>query len=220
MHAILALEKAIGIFALYLQSTGLDAGIISIQEVAYHTFISIVLCPTHIHAHEHLRPVLGLCTASSGINLQYCIHGIFLLAQHVLQFERFYCLHSLGIHAVHLGLGNQFLLIEIEGCLQLVGHGAYLFIILYPLLQSFDKLHLRFCSLLVIPEAWRLGTQLFLFILHLLGIDIQVAVQLLRSFLYVFQLFCCNHYSLILIIPYTYYLFAPCSSGRLPGASP
>ena len=32
MHAILALEKAIGIFALYLQSTGLDACIISIQD--------------------------------------------------------------------------------------------------------------------------------------------------------------------------------------------
>ena len=65
MDAILALQVAIGVIAHNLKGTRLDAGIIRLEEVADHAFVAILLSPAHIHAHQHLRPILCLCAACS-----------------------------------------------------------------------------------------------------------------------------------------------------------
>ena len=214
VHTVLTLEETIGIFALNLQCASLDACIIAVYQVAHHALITVCLGPAHIHSHEHLCPVLCFGAACTRVYLQYCIHGIFLLTQHILQFESLDGFDGLGIHAIHFLLGDQFLLVEVEGGLQFVGHCLHLLIALDPLLQPLDQLHLRLCPLLVIPEARCLSAQLLLLILHLLGIDIQVAMKLFCSLLYVFQLFCCNHFLSIYVILRTSCLSAPCSSGR------
>ena len=87
MDTVFALQIAVGVLAtFYLHGDGLDACLITILQVSNRHFIVVSFRPTLVHTHEHLCPVLCLGASGSRIDLEHGIHGIFLLAKHVLEF--------------------------------------------------------------------------------------------------------------------------------------
>ena len=194
MHAVLALQVAVGILtALHLHSDALDAGLVAVQQVGDGHLVSMLFGPTHVHTHQHLRPVLGLSAAGAAVNLHHAVHGVFLLAQHVHQLQLFGGLQRGGIVGVHLLLGHHLVLEEVEGQLQLVGSRAYVLISVYPALDAFHFLHLLLGAFRVVPEVRGLRAQLLLFQLHPLLVNLQIVLQLVGAVKYIFQLVLCNH---------------------------
>ncbi len=119
MHAALALQVAVGIFGtgagdiLYLHGDRLDASVVSLQQINDSDLIATLLSPAHIHTHEHLRPVLGLSTAGTGVNLQHSIHRILLLTQHIAQLKVLYGSEGTLVSLVNFLLGKHLITIEL-----------------------------------------------------------------------------------------------------------
>ena len=151
------------------------------------------LSPAHIHTHQHRSPVLSLRTTSTGIDLQDSLHRIFLLAEHILQFQVFNGLDSLLVVLVHLFFGDHLVLIEVKSQLQLVGKGTHLLISVKPLLDAFHLFHLLLCPCAVLPEVWCLRTQVLLLVFDLLLVDFEVAMQGIRPFQHILQLILSYH---------------------------
>ena len=149
-----------------------------------------------VHTHQHAGPVLAFRTSGTGVDLQHAVHLVGLVAKHVLQFEYLDGIGSFTVSLVHLFFGHQFVFIEVESQLQFVGQGLHFVVSLNPLLQAFHLLHLRFGSLLVVPEAGCLRAQLLFFYLNLFPFDVQIAAERFGTFLDVLQLFYGNHLSM------------------------
>ena len=151
------------------------------------------LGPPHVHPHEHLCPVLALGAAGAAVYLHHAVHGVFLLAQHVLELESLYGLYGAVVVGIDLLLGDHVVLVEVERELQLIGARAHLLVAVDPALQGLDLLHLLLCPLRVVPEVGGLCAQVFLLILHLLLVNVKVSVERVGALHDVFQLFCGNH---------------------------
>ena len=82
---------------------------------------------------------------------------------------------------VHLLFCDHLLFIEIEGELELVSGGTYLLVVVNPSLDAFYLLHLFFRPFLVFPEVGCLRTKFFLFVLHLLLVYLQIAIESIGS---------------------------------------
>ena len=67
MHAILALEEAVGVLALDEDIGGLDAGGVAILIVHDLVGKAVALCPARVHAVQHRAPVLRLGAACAGM---------------------------------------------------------------------------------------------------------------------------------------------------------
>ena len=181
MHAVLALEVTIGILALNLERAGLNACVIAVEQVADNALVAVCLGITHVHSHEHLCPVLSLGAASTRVYLEDSVHRVFLAPQHVLEFELFYRGDGFVIESIHLFLGDEFLLVELESRVEFVAKRLDLCVALEPFLQPFDEFHLLLGTLLVVPETWGLRAKQFFFVLYLLAVDVEVAVELLGA---------------------------------------
>ena len=146
MNTVLALQETVGeLTALNLHSDALNACLVAFLEVAYRHLVAVSLCPAHIHSHEHLCPVLTLCAAGTGVYLEDTLHGVLLLAQHVLQFQLLQSFYRYLVVFIDLFFGDHFLFVEVEGKLQFVGGTTHLVIAVNPLLDGFNFLHLLFC---------------------------------------------------------------------------
>ena len=116
MHTVLTLQIAIGIVAtLYLHCHTLNAGLIAVEQVGNGSLITVSLCPAHIHTHEHRSPVLSLCATSAGVDLQNGFHRVFLLTEHVLQFQILNGLKCFGIVVLYFLFRNHLVLEEVKG---------------------------------------------------------------------------------------------------------
>lgn len=118
MDAALGLQPAIGVGAGDLQRGGLDAGLLALAFFHQLYFIAVLFGPAHIHAHQHLRPVLRFGAAGTGVQLDIAIVAIGLTGQQAFDLAAFRFIGggargtgSLGQHlgvAVGLGHGDQF----------------------------------------------------------------------------------------------------------------
>ena len=63
MHAVFTFEITVGIVAVDFHGDGLDTSFVTFEQVAYPYLITMRFCIAEIHTHEHLCPVLRLCTA-------------------------------------------------------------------------------------------------------------------------------------------------------------
>ena len=194
VHSVLALEKAVGVLAaLYLHRDALDACLVALLKVAYRHLVAVSLCPAHVHTHEHLRPVLALGAAGARVYLHHAVHRVFLLAQHVLQLEVFDGGDSLRVVVVYLLFGYEFVFMELEGELQLVGELAHMGVALYPALQRLHLLHLLLGALRVFPEVGRLRAELFFFKFYFLLVDIKIALEGICTLKHILQLVGSDH---------------------------
>src|SRR6185312_13151883 len=60
MHAVFALEPAIGVVALDRDGRRLDAGALAFAFLDPIDLVAVLLRPAHIHAHQHAGPILAL----------------------------------------------------------------------------------------------------------------------------------------------------------------
>ena len=165
------------------------------QQVADDTLVAVLFGPPHIHAHQHLCPVLCLGAAGSRVDFQHGVHGVFLLPEHILQLQVLDGIDGFCIYVVHLFLGDELFLVEVEGRGELIGERLHLVVALDPFLQALDLLHLLLGALGIFPEVGCLRADLLLFIFHLLAGNVEVFVERLNALLGFLQLFWCNHAS-------------------------
>ena len=114
MHAGLGLQPAIGVRAADLQRRRLDAGLLALALLQQLHLVAVLLGPAHVHAHQHLGPVLRLGAAGAGVDLDIAVVGVGLAGQQALDLaplrllgQRAQRRHAVGDHRrVALGLGQ------------------------------------------------------------------------------------------------------------------
>src|SRR5262249_18432450 len=76
VHAALTLEMAIGVVPDDAQSGAADARLLVTKLIDNFESVAVLLRPSGIHAHKHLRPVAGFGPTASRLNLQVGIAGV------------------------------------------------------------------------------------------------------------------------------------------------
>ena len=85
VHAVLALEPAIGVAALDLHGRRLDAGLFAAGLLDPLDLVAVLLGPARVHAHEHVGPVLALGAAGAGMDLEVGVVAVGLARQQRLE---------------------------------------------------------------------------------------------------------------------------------------
>src|SRR4051812_2211973 len=70
MYTALRFEIAVGELSLDVEDGALDSGFLALAQVHDLHRVSLPLGPAGIHAHDHLRPILGLGAASTRTDLE------------------------------------------------------------------------------------------------------------------------------------------------------
>jgi hypothetical protein len=81
VHAAFGLQPAIGVAAGDFQRHRLDAGFLARRFFQPFHFIAVLLGPAHVHACQHLRPVLRFGAAGAGMDFDIAIIGVDLARQ-------------------------------------------------------------------------------------------------------------------------------------------
>ena len=97
VHAVLALEQAVGVGALDHHRSALQAGFVAVLIVQHLHGHAVCLCPLVVHAVEHLGPVLCLGAAGACVEGQDGVAVVVLTVQHGHQLQLIHCL----AHSVH-----------------------------------------------------------------------------------------------------------------------
>jgi hypothetical protein len=85
VHAVLALEPAIGVVALHLDGGRLDASFFAACFLQVFDLVAVLLGPARVHAQQHVGPVLALGAAGAGMDFQEAIEAVGLAGQQRLQ---------------------------------------------------------------------------------------------------------------------------------------
>ena len=85
VYARLALQPAIGVGALDQNRRRLDAGALAFAFFQIIDLVALLLGPAHVHAQQHLGPVLALGAARARMDFQIGVVGVRLARQHRLQ---------------------------------------------------------------------------------------------------------------------------------------
>src|SRR5580704_18269343 len=85
MHAALGLEPAIGVGAADLDRRRLDPGALAGALLDPFDLVAVRLGPAHIHAQQHLGPVLRLGAAAAGMGLEIAVVGVGLARQQAFE---------------------------------------------------------------------------------------------------------------------------------------
>ena len=85
MHAVLGLEPAVSVAAFDLDSGRLDAGLLATSLLDVVDLEAVLLGPSHIHAQQHVGPILALGTAGAGVHFEIGIVGVGLTAKQRLK---------------------------------------------------------------------------------------------------------------------------------------
>jgi hypothetical protein len=70
VHAVLALEPAIGVVALHLDGGRLDARLFAGSLFQVLDLVAVLLGPARVHAQQHVGPVLALGAAGAGMLIE------------------------------------------------------------------------------------------------------------------------------------------------------
>ena len=105
VHAILALEQAVGVGALHHHGSALHAGFVTILVIQHFHRHAVCLCPLVVHTVQHFCPVLCLGAAGTGMEGEDGVAVVVLTVQHGHQLQLVHCL----AHSVHslLGFGDH-----------------------------------------------------------------------------------------------------------------
>ena len=199
MHSVLALEIAVGVVAFDVDGDRLYAGVVAFEKLRDRCLISVAFGIAEIEAHEHLGPVLTLCAACAGIDLQHHAEFVFLTAKHIAQLKGLDVFCHDGILLVDLFFRDEAFLHEVECKPEFLHLLLKRLIGIDPEMKVFDLLHLGLCLLTVFPEVRNVGAEFLFLHLDLLGIDVEVSFEGGGAFLRLFQLFLCYHRLLFLL---------------------
>ena len=87
VHALLRLQQPVRVLAPDLDLGGLDAGLVARRGVEHLHRESVPLRPAHVHAHQHLGPVLRFGAARARMDREQRVAPVVRPPQQVLQFE-------------------------------------------------------------------------------------------------------------------------------------
>ena len=87
MNADFAGQQTVGVFAGDPEGSRLDAGFLAGLVVVQGRLEAPALSPAHIHAHEHLGPVLRFGAAGAGMDGDDGVAGVVVARQQGLGFE-------------------------------------------------------------------------------------------------------------------------------------
>jgi len=177
VHAVLALEVAVGVFPLELQRAGFHPDFVAGLEVQHLDLIAVGLAPAGVHAHEHRRPVERLRAARPGVDVENGPEFVLVAAQHVAHFEFFDLFERRGVVGVHLLLADHALLHEVGHQLKVLGILANGVVILDPCLDPRHLAQLLARLVGVVPEVRLLSFLLFVAQVDALLVDVQTAFQ-------------------------------------------
>ena len=106
MHAVLALEQAVGVGALDHHRSTLQTGFVAVLIVQHFHGHAVGSGPAVVHPVEHLRPVLRLGAAGTGMEGQDGVAVVVLAVQHGHELQ---LIHRL-LHGVDrlFGFGDHF----------------------------------------------------------------------------------------------------------------
>src|SRR5260370_22161531 len=90
MYAYLAGQQAECVFSIDAERRRLDACLFAGLIVVEHRLKFLALGPAHVHAHQHLSPVLGFSSAGSRMNCHDGIAGIIVAGKQRLSFQAIY----------------------------------------------------------------------------------------------------------------------------------
>jgi hypothetical protein len=97
VHAALDLQVAVGVLAADRERRALDAGLVAGLVVQHRDLEALAFAPPHVHAKQHLGPVLGLGTARARVDLQDGARRVVLAGQKGAQLE----LLGVGLESRH-----------------------------------------------------------------------------------------------------------------------
>ena len=86
MHAVFALQITVGVLTLDHDRRALETGLVAVEIVEHLEFKAVLVRPLHIHAVEHLRPVLRLGSARAGMHFQVSVVLVQLAGKQRFQF--------------------------------------------------------------------------------------------------------------------------------------
>ncbi len=101
VHTVLALEPPIGIMALNHHGRRLDPRALAFRLFDPFDLVAMRFSPAHVHAHQHIRPVLALSAAGAGMHFEVTVIGIGLARQKRFQLAA----GHLGLEASERGFG-------------------------------------------------------------------------------------------------------------------
>ena len=84
VYALFRLEVAIGVLAIHLEGDGLHARLVAIQHVQLAHGPATAFAIAHIHAIQHLRPVLRLRAARARVQRENGVYGVIRAFEHLL----------------------------------------------------------------------------------------------------------------------------------------
>jgi hypothetical protein len=155
MYPDFRLHQAVNIFAINLESHGLDARTLAFQPIRNRRLETAALRPSQIHTQQHLRPILALRTARAGMYGDDGAASVVLAGE---QHGRFQALQQVGVNlgvALDIGLNVFTLARQFEHGVEIVGHGADALVVGDGLLQLLAFLHDLLALLGLIPEVGR-----------------------------------------------------------------
>ena len=140
---------------MHLKGNRFDTCLITIQIVQHFYGKTLTLCPAGIHAVKHARPVTGLCSSCSCIQLDDSICTIIFARQERLDPHGLKCLCKLI--QFFLNLWNQRFIVlfiaHLQQCLNIFVLLLQAFIFLF---QSIQLSHSCLRLFYLIPVAWSL----------------------------------------------------------------
>ena len=155
MDAVLALQIAVGVFALNKDGGGLDTRLVTGLVVHELVGVAVALGPAGVHPVQHLRPVLGLGAAGTGVEGENGVVAVILAGQQGGQtaladlfFQRVVTLH----HVVQLG-GIVLLLRHFAQGQGILPLGHQLVVLFDLVLQTLDLTAHLLAALQIVPEA-------------------------------------------------------------------
>ena len=155
MHAVFALQIAVGVLTLDHDRRALETGLVAVEIVEHLEFKAVLVRPLHIHAVEHLRPVLRLGAARAGVERQNGVAVVVFAGKERREsrllhigFELFVALFELWQQARVVHLRSH-----VDQREQIVARGNELFVAVNFILQLLGA-HLVFLrALQIVPEA-------------------------------------------------------------------
>ena len=198
VDAGLALEVAEGVVAFNLESDALDAGTFTVENIGDGHLVAVGFGIAHVHAHEHLGPVLCLDATGSGIDGKDGIEVVALALEHVLEFEGFDKGLGDGYLVKDFLLGGVAAVEEFSHDSEVAAAALYLAVGGEPSFLGLDGFHDALGLLRVIPEVGGFGLLLLFGHLGGEGVDIEVATQGFGACLEVFDGFGGGHLNVLM----------------------
>ena len=173
MHAIFALEIAVGKLSLDLHCTRLYTHLVARLIVEHLDLITVGLAPAGVHTQQHICPVERLGATRACVNVNNSAHLILLTAQHITQLERLNGLNSSGIGSIKFLLCSKRFSNKIGHHNNLLNLCRNALKVGNPTLYASDLLQLLLGSFGIIPKVWLKGLLLLVLELYFLAFDVK-----------------------------------------------